>query len=133
MWSIPGGSIEPGETTLDAAKRELLEETGLVAQNAQNDAYELQWHNLGAFACSDSIHQPTESGAGFHYVIAQCFAELRASATPKIEASDDAADAKWWSAEEVLHGEKSGAVSVGVLKVLERSEKLWRSGFLECS
>ncbi len=36
-----GGYIEPGEEPLAAAKRELLEETGFVAE---------QWENLGEFA-----------------------------------------------------------------------------------
>jgi len=30
-WEIPGGGLDPGESTADAARRELFEETGVVA------------------------------------------------------------------------------------------------------
>ncbi|MDK3256093.1 NUDIX domain-containing protein [Blastococcus capsensis] len=29
LWSVPGGRVEPGETTAQAVEREVLEETGL--------------------------------------------------------------------------------------------------------
>ena len=135
QWSIPGGKIESGEGTLDAAKRELREETGLISSQSTttgdgniSKAYDLKWHNFGAFACSDAI------GNGFHYAILQCFAQLVSADAhpPKIEASDDAMDANWWSEEEVKEAEERGIVSSGVLRILKRSELLHSKGLLDC-
>lgn len=45
-WSLPSGSIEPGEGPVVAAQRELLEETGLTAA---------RWEELGAYYLSPGV------------------------------------------------------------------------------
>ena len=123
MWSIPGGSIEAGESTLAAGKRELQEETGL--RDDASMPYQLKWHRFGSFASSDSIHLDS----GFHYVISQCFAEV--DGEPNIKAGDDAIDAEWFSASGVREAEDNGTVSRGVCRILERSELLYTKGLLD--
>ena len=41
IWEIPAGTMEPGESPLACARRELIEEIGMSAQD---------WHKLGAIA-----------------------------------------------------------------------------------
>ena len=123
MWSICGGSIEGLESTMDAAKRELFEETKLGGHSAN-----LRWHEGGPFTSSDAIAPP------YHYVISQCFAEIRRSepGEPSLSPSDDAMDAAWWTHEDVVEGERKGEMSPGVSAVLRRANNLHINGFLPC-
>ncbi len=63
IWSLPGGHVEPGETVLAAAHRELTEETGIEAR--------LQ-HLVGLY---DLIRRNEAGGISVHYVIA-CYTGL---------------------------------------------------------
>ncbi len=49
FWEFPKGHIDEGETSLDAAERELKEETGLTIDrmlefNPVTEYYEYEWH-----------------------------------------------------------------------------------------
>jgi ADP-ribose pyrophosphatase YjhB (NUDIX family) len=56
-WSLPGGAQELGETAESAARRELLEETGIAVGS------------LVLAANVDSIHRDAEGRVQYHYTI----------------------------------------------------------------
>lgn len=81
-WSLPGGRIEPGERALDAALRELREETGLEARI------------VGLADVVDGIFPE----AGLHYVLID-YAAVWVSGDPV--AGDDAIDAAFVPLDEI--------------------------------
>jgi 8-oxo-dGTP diphosphatase len=80
-WAFPGGFLDVGETPLEAARRELAEETGL-----KNVALE-QLHAFG-----DPDRDPREHNVSIvHYgLVRTCAARVRAA--------DDALQAEWFPA-----------------------------------
>ncbi len=82
-WSLPGGRIEPGERGMDAALRELREETGVEARL------------VGLIDVVDGIFPD----AGRHYVLIDYVAEwLSGDPCP----GDDAIEAEFMSVAEAL-------------------------------
>ncbi|UCM91841.1 NUDIX hydrolase [Streptomyces marincola] len=80
-WALPGGHVDAGETSREAAARELVEETGIrVAADALRQ--------VGVF---DAPHRDPRG----RYVTVAYTATLPAPAQPL--AGDDARAARWWS------------------------------------
>jgi 8-oxo-dGTP diphosphatase len=82
-WALPGGHVEAEETALEAAHRELEEETGLIVSVL---------NGLGVY--SGPGRDPRD-----RYVTEVFGAYLGAwpfGGMPRVRAADDAADARWW-------------------------------------
>ena len=81
LWSLPGGRLEHGESLVEAAAREVLEETGLEVRVSDL---------LGVY----------EAVGDIHYVVLDYIGEvLDAAAEPR--AGEDAAEARWVPLEEI--------------------------------
>jgi len=121
MWSFPGGSIEPGETSREAARREVWEETGIEIEL------------LDVADVIDSIHPPGGEGRpGCHYVIIDFLAVPAGSAAssplpggpPELRAATDVSDARWVSLA-ALQGYDLTPLALPVLERAVRRYAAW--------
>lgn len=80
MWALPGGHVDPGETSLTAAARELAEETGITVP-------------VSALQQVGTFDAPGRDPRG-RYVTVAYTATLPEAVAPS--AGDDATAARWW-------------------------------------
>jgi 8-oxo-dGTP diphosphatase len=80
QWALPGGYVDEGEFFIEAAVRELKEETGVVLK---------PWQLTRLMVRDDPERDPRGR------VISQPF-RAYSSVRPKFMAGDDAAECSWW-------------------------------------
>jgi ADP-ribose pyrophosphatase YjhB (NUDIX family) len=97
QWSIPGGRVELGESLVDAVRREMREETGLIV-------------DVGPLIEVFERIQRDGARVLYHFVIVDY---LCSCAGGDLCAGDDAEDAVWVTSDELAHFDiRSSAVDV---------------------
>lgn len=104
QWSIPGGCLDPGESLVDACRREIREETGM----------EVKVKNIVAV-----VERRFEN---FHYIIIDFFAEMEPGCIHQPIAQTDVSEAKW-----ILMDELSNLNLVeGLEEIIRRAYRICR-------
>jgi len=80
QWSLPGGSLEVGESLADGAARELREETGLLVEIGP------------VIEVFDRILHDADGRVRYHFVLVDFLCRPRGGT---LEAGDDVSDARW--------------------------------------
>jgi 8-oxo-dGTP diphosphatase len=106
-WSLPGGLVELGETLVEAAKREIREETGLEVEVGE------------VIEVFDRVHH-LDGRVRYHFVIVDYLCRPTGGT---LQAGDDAEDVAWVSDEEVERFGVNALAARVIRKGLERAQE----------
>jgi 8-oxo-dGTP diphosphatase len=104
-WSLPGGLVELGETTAEAARREIAEECGCAIRL------------VGVAGVVDRIVRDAEGRVRYHYVLVDYLAYPESAV---ITAGSDAAEACWVAIDRVSELD----VTEGIVDMIRRAVDL---------
>lgn len=108
LWGYPGGRVELGETAMEAAARELLEETSVRADPREY---------LGNL---DIILRDAAGDVAFHYLLAAVLCDY---VTGEPEPADDVSEAEWIPFERVFAGDLPMSADVDTVLGLALSRR----------
>lgn len=107
-WSIPGGTLETGETLREGVRRELREETGVEVRVGE------------MIEVFERIFPDAQGRPQYHFVILDFLCEY---AGGEAQAASDVTDVAW-AAEEELEGFH---LSPTALRVIRKGFEMWRA------
>jgi len=106
-WSLPGGSVEVGETLADAVAREVLEETGLRVR-------------VGSLIeVLDRVHRSSDGRVEYHFVLLDYRCTVLSGV---LSHGSDASDACWVSRDDLPKYQLSDSAIRIVTRALELRE-----------
>jgi len=101
-WLTPGGGIDAGETALEAAVRELREETGLVA--TQDQLGEPVLETSGRWDWADGINYHTYTDTIFELQVENFTPDTSGFTTEELR---DVLEYRWWNVQDLLDSPES--------------------------
>jgi ADP-ribose pyrophosphatase YjhB (NUDIX family) len=110
-WSLPGGLVDLGETSVDAARREVLEECGISVRIAE------------LVGVLDRVTRDGDGRVRYHWLLVDYLAFPEAD-DDTITAGDDAAEVRWVPIDEVTRMQTTD----GLIDMIRRAAALAAGG-----